>query len=154
MDTSLYIDVPFILAVTAFGLGLSLATYRGFAARYEWPMGDWHANRPALPMLIGLLALVAAALFGLARASAGYIVAGWSIVLFGFVLAILWTGLLRVGSQVSLFVAPAAAALLFVSWIGGPDALDYRTVRSEIRELRDQLRTQNVLPAPRRPAPQ
>ena len=153
MDLSVYADFPFFLAVAAFGWGLSLATYSGFAGRYGWPMGEWHTNKPVLPILIGVLVLVFAALFALARVWAGYTFAGWSILLFGFLLAMIWTGLFRVGSQVSLFLAPAAAGLLFVSWFGGADALEYRTVRSEIRELRDQLRSQNVLPTPRRNAP-
>ncbi len=153
MDISIYADLPFFLAVAAFGWGLSLATYRGFAGRYGWPMGEWQTNKPALPILIGFLALLFATLFALARVWGGYTFAGWSILLFGFLLAIIWTGLLRVGSQVTLFLAPAAACLLFVSWFGGNDALEYRTVRSEIRELRDQLRSQNVLPAPRRSTP-
>jgi hypothetical protein len=154
MDFSLYADFPFFLAVAAFGWGLSLLTYRGFAGRYGWPMGEWHANKPALPMLIGFLALLLAVLFAFARFWGGYSFAGWSIVGFGILFAIMWTGVLRVGSQVSLFLAPVAAGLLFVSWFGGNDALDYRTVRSEIRELRDQLKSQNILPAPRRNTPQ
>ena len=42
-------DLPFVFAVLALGWGLSLATYRMFASRYEWPMGKWHADRPGLP---------------------------------------------------------------------------------------------------------
>jgi hypothetical protein len=57
-------------------------------------------------------------------------------------LAIIWTGLLRVGSQVSLILAPVCAAMLFVAWNFGAQALEYRTVRSEIRELRQQLQDQ------------
>jgi hypothetical protein len=149
LDTNVYADFPFLLAVLALGFGLSLVTYRGFARRYGWPMGEWHTNKPALPILIGTIALLIGALYALARGWGGYGFSGWMIAGLGILLAIVWTGILRVGSQVSLFLAPAAAALLFVSWFGGPDALDYRTVRSEIRELRDQLRAQNVIPRPR-----
>jgi hypothetical protein len=137
-----YTDVPFFLAVAAFGFGLSLATYRMFAARYDWPMGEWHKNRPALPVLIGLLAFIFAALFATARGMSnvpGAAFAGWSIGLFGLLLAIAWTGFLRVASQVSLFAAPVAAVLLGVAWFAGPDALEYHTVRSEVRELRQLL---------------
>lgn len=149
-DTNVYADFPFLLAILALGFGLSLATYRGFARRYGWPMGEWHTNKPALPIMIGLITLAIGLFYALARGWGGYAFSGWAITGFGVLFAIIWTGILRVGSQISLFAAPAAAALLFVSWFGGPDALDYRTVRSEIRELRDQLRSQNVLPQPRR----
>ena len=45
------IDVGFVLAVVAFGWGLSLATYRVFARPRGWPMGVWQdgAARPADP---------------------------------------------------------------------------------------------------------
>ena len=33
------VDVGFLLAVGAFGWGLSLASYRGLAVRRGWPMG-------------------------------------------------------------------------------------------------------------------
>lgn len=148
----IYTDLPFFLAVIAIGLGLSLMTYRWFAHRYEWPMGSWHRNRPALPILIGLLAVVGASLFALARGLSsvpGAALAGWSIIGFGILLAVLWTGLLRVASQISLIVAPAAAALLMLSWFGGPDALEYHTVRSEVRELRQMLEESGAITAPR-----
>jgi hypothetical protein len=148
-----YTDLPFFLAVAALGWGLSLATYRWFATRYEWPMGQWHANRPALPILIGILAIIGALLFALARGYSnvpGAAWAGWSIVGFGVLLYFIWTGFLRVASQVSLFLAPAAAALLLVSWFGGPDALEYHTVRSEVRELREALESSGAIQSPRR----
>lgn len=138
----LYTDLPFFLAVGALGWGLSLATYRWFATRYDWPMGHWHRNRPALPILIGILAIIGALLFAFARASSGVPgagIAGWSIIGFGILLYLLWIGFFRVASQVSLFLAPVAAGLLFVTWFGGPDALEYQTVRSEVRELRQML---------------
>ena len=45
------IDVGFLLAVVAFGWGLSLATYRGpgpVAAAGRW--AHWQTDRPGLPM--------------------------------------------------------------------------------------------------------
>lgn len=151
-----YTDLPFFLAILAFGWGLSLATYRMFAERYQWPMGNWHRNRPALPVLIGLLAFLAAALFAWARGLSsvpGATWAGLSIVLFGLILAIFWTGFLRVASQVSLILAPVAAVLLMVTWFGGPDALEYHTVRSEIRELRQMLEESGAIATPRETPP-
>lgn len=149
----LYTDLPFFLAVAAFGWGLSLATYRWFAVRYDWPMGAWHRNRPGLPILIGILAFLGGALFALARGYSnvpGAAIAGWSIAGFGLLFALLWTGFLRVASQASLLLAPAAAGLLMVSWFGGPDALEYHTVRSEVRELRQLLEESGAIVAPRR----
>ena len=52
-----YADLPFVLAIAAIGFGLSLCTYRLFASHYQWPMGEWHESRPALPILIGLAAV-------------------------------------------------------------------------------------------------
>lgn len=157
----LYTDLPFYLAVGAFGWGLSLLTYRWIASRYEWPMGEWHKRRPALPILIGLIAVVLSSLFAWARITAGFGVSGWAIVVLGFAMGLFWTGLLRVASQVSLILAPAASVLLFVAWFAGTDALRYQTVRSELREemklLRDQLglrqpiqRPDGTLEVPRR----
>jgi hypothetical protein len=150
----LYTDLPFALAIAAFGWGLSLVTYRWIASRYQWPMGEWHTNRPALPILIGLIAMGLASFFAWARIQSGYqsrgfadsqsiIISGWAVLILGFALGIFWTGLLRVASQVSLILAPIATGLLFVAWFAGTDALRYQTVRSELREemklLREQL---------------
>jgi hypothetical protein len=137
-----YTDLPFFLAVAAMGWGLSLATYRSFATRFQWPMGVWHQTRPALPVMIGLLAFIFAALFAWARGLSNVPGAGWagvSIFIFGVLMSIVWTGILRVASQISLILAPVAAVLLGVAWFGGPDALEYHTVRSEVRELRQLL---------------
>ena len=111
------IDVGFILAVVAFGWGLSLATYRLFAERHGWPMGSWHQERPGLPILVGVLSMVLAALFALMRGYVGYALSAAAIPAFGIAWAIFWTGFLRVGAQSALLLAPAAAVLLIVRWV-------------------------------------
>lgn len=123
------IDTLFLLAVGAFGWGLSLATYRMFARRNGWPMGSLQSDLPAVPVILGIISLLAGLLFAAAR---GPELGGWVILLFGLLLAVFWTGFLRVGSQVSLFLAPIATALLLVGWLSdfdkvvrwttGPDA--------------------------------
>ena len=138
----IYVDLPFYFAVAAIGFGLSLICYRWFARHYEWPMGAWHESHPTLPFFIGLASLTIGALFAAARWADGGVYAASSIGMFGLALAILWTSFLRVGSQISLFLAPVFAGLLFVSWNFGTSALQYHTVRSEIRELRQQLEDQ------------
>lgn len=111
------IDNLLLLAIGAFGWGLSLASYRLFARRKSWPMGALHADLPAVPVVIGLFALVAASGFAAARGpEAGGLVIGIS----GLLLAVFWTGFLRVGSQISLLLAPAAAALLILGWASAP----------------------------------
>lgn len=112
------IDVLFLLAVAAFGWGLSLATYRLFARRNGWPMGSLQADLPAVPVILGLFSLLAGLLFAAAR---GPELGGWVILLFGLLLAVFWTGFLRVGSQISLFLAPIATALLLVGWLSDFD---------------------------------
>jgi hypothetical protein len=141
-----YTDLAFYLSILAFGMGLSLASYRLFAGRYEWPMGEWQAHRPVLPILIGLLAMALAALYAMNRLYNGLVTDALAIPAFGVAFAILWTGMLRVGSQVSLFLAPVAAAFLFIAWIGGPDNLQAATVRESIRQEMKELRDQLGLP--------
>jgi energy-coupling factor transporter transmembrane protein EcfT len=138
----IYVDLPFYFAVAAIGFGLSLMTYRLFARHYAWPMGAWHESHPSLPFIIGLISFLVGALFAAARGLDGGIYAASAIGLFGLSLAILWTSFFRVGSQLSLFLAPVFAGLLFVSWNFGTSALQYHTVRSEIRELRQQIEEQ------------
>lgn len=108
------IDNLFLLAVGAFGWGLSLATYRMFARHYAWPMGALHADLPAIPILIGVVALMSGLLFA---ASRGIDSGGLMIVGCGFLLTVFWTGFLRVGSQISLFLAPLVTLLLLVGWL-------------------------------------
>lgn len=111
------IDNLFLLAIGAFGWGLSLATYRHFARNNGWPMGSLHADLPLLPVLIGIAGLIAGALFATARGAGD---GGWVIVIFGLLLALFWTGFLRVGSQTALFLAPIATILLLVGWLSAP----------------------------------
>jgi hypothetical protein len=112
------IDLSFILAVMAIGCGLSLATYRAFARRWEWPMGAWHQQRPELPVLVGLATVLLACAYALARGWGGHVLSAWLIALLGLAWAAFWTGFLRVGAQSALLLGPAAAALLLVRWLG------------------------------------
>jgi hypothetical protein len=111
------VDLGFILAVVAFGSGLSLATYRAFAGRFGWPMGAWHKQRPALPILVGIAAILLAGAYAFARGYGGYVLSASAIPIFGVAWAAFWTGFLRVGAQSALLLAPLAAALLIVRWI-------------------------------------
>ena len=110
------IDVGFVLAVVAFGWGLSLATYRLVAKSRAWPMGVWHAARPALPAAIGIGSMLVAVLFSLARAHGGHVLSASAILVFGVAWALFWTGFLRVGAQSALLLAPAAVVLLVMWW--------------------------------------
>jgi hypothetical protein len=113
----MFIDHLFLLSIVAFGLGLSLLVYRLFARRYNWPVGALHTEAPLVPVAIGLFSLVTGLSFAVARgAPAG----GLIIVVCGLLLAVFWTGFLRVGSQVSLFLAPAAALFLIFGWLAIP----------------------------------
>jgi hypothetical protein len=121
------VDNMFFLAVGAFGWGLSLFTYRMFANGNGWPMGSLHNDLPAVPAILGLCAFLAGLSFAAARVEND---GGWFIVLFGVLLAIFWTGFLRVGSQISLFLAPIAAALLLIGWLSDFDKV--RWLRSDL----------------------
>ncbi len=118
------IDNLFLLAIGAFGWGLSLTTYRLFARKNKWPMGSLHTDLPAIPTLLGLFALTMGLLFA---AALGAYDGGWIIVACGILLAIFWTGFLRVGSQISLFLAPLAGGLLLIGWL--PVILGYEQPR-------------------------
>lgn len=112
------IDVGFVLAVVAFGWGLSLATYRLLADHRGWPMGRWHVEWPAFPITLGMICVLLAALFAAARGYGGHPVSAWAIPAFGIAWAVFWTGFLRVGAQSALLLAPPAAALLLLRWLG------------------------------------
>jgi hypothetical protein len=110
------VDLGFLLAVVAFGSGLSLATYRAVAGQFGWPMGVWHRERPALPILVGVGSLLLAAAYAFSRGYGGYVLSASVIPVFGIAWAAFWTGFLRVGAQSALLLAPLAAALLIVRW--------------------------------------
>jgi hypothetical protein len=112
------IDLGFVLAVVAFGLGLSLATYRLFARHYGWPMGSWHQHHPGLPILLGAVTILLATFFALARGLGGHWLSAAAIPVFGVAWSIFWTGFLRVGAQSALLLAPAAGLLLILRWLG------------------------------------
>lgn len=148
------IDTLFLLASAAFGFGLSLATYRLFAGRNGWPMGEVQSNAPALAVLIGLLGVIAG--FGFA-ASRGTEYGGWGILLVGLVLALFWTGFLRVASQISLFLAPVATVMLVLGWLHvqlpGSDreivpSKTYYDSRGRLQEFRDERGRIDQLPGP------
>lgn len=115
-DLGISVDAMFAIAIASFAWGLSLATYRWFAVQNGWTMGAWQADRPILPRAIGVAAIVVAMLFALAR---GFDTA-LLVLLLGLLGAFCWTGLLRVGAQSALLLAPLAAALVLVAWwLGG-----------------------------------
>lgn len=107
------VDVMYWLAVAAFAWGLSLATYRWFALYNGWPMGEWQAHRPGLPIAIGLFCMVFAMLFALARGGN----AVYFIPVIGLLIAFTWTAVLKVGAQVALLLAPIATLGLLGDWL-------------------------------------
>lgn len=147
--TAPMVDNLFLLAVASLGWGLSLATYRLFARSRGWPMGSLQADLPFIPVLIGLVGLFAGLLFATARGADD---GGWVIIAFGLVFAAVWTGLLRVGSQVALFLAPIATFLLLLGWLAVPLGFAERkwaTERpSETLERRGILKPTTVNPPP------
>src|SRR5262245_4844623 len=119
------IDVGFVLAVVALGWGLSLATYRLLATACRWPMGAWQQHRPGLPIGLGSLSILLAALFALARACGGHWLSAAAILVFGLAWAVFWTGFLRVGAQSALLLAPAAGLLLVLRWLSRAQLLAF-----------------------------
>jgi hypothetical protein len=111
------IDLGFVLAVVAFGCGLSLATYRLIAKPYGWPMGTWQASRPGLPIMVGLACMLLGAAFAATRAYIGYPLSAAAIPAFGLAWAVFWTGFLRVGAQSALLLGPVVAVLLLLRWL-------------------------------------
>ena len=112
------IDLGFVLAVVAFGWGLSLVAYRRIAARRNWPMGSWQTHRPHLMILVGAAAALVGLSYALARGYGGYLLSAGLIPAFGIAWAAFWIGFFRVGAQSALLLAPAAAVLLLVHWLG------------------------------------
>lgn len=108
------VDALFFLAVGALGWGLSLATYRELAERVGWPMGALQAEKPEIPIGLGVASVLAGIAFALVR---GGEQGGWVIVVFGLGLGLFWSGFLRVGAQTALFLAPVSAIALLVWWV-------------------------------------
>lgn len=140
-------DNLFLLAVAAFGWGLSLATYRLFARSNGWPMGALQADLPIVPVLLGLIGLISGLLFATARGADD---GGWAIIGFGLVFAGVWTAFLRVGSQLSLFLAPFATFLLLLGWLSVPLGYGERKWATE-RPAETLQRRGVIAPDPRVP---
>lgn len=111
------IDFGLLLAVGAFGWGLSLATYRAMATQFDWPMGLWHLTRPRLPIVAGTACIVLAMLLALSRGMGGHYASAWAIPVLGAAWGVFWTGFLGVGAQSALLLAPAAGCLLLWHWL-------------------------------------
>ena len=142
------VDNLFLLAVASLGWGLSLATYRLFARSNGWPMGALHADLPVIPVLIGIFGLVAGLLFASARGSDD---GGWVIIAFGFVLAAVRTGFLRVGSQVALFLVPVVTFLLLLGWLAVP--LGYSERKWATEQPTETLKRRGLIQEQTLPAP-
>ncbi len=141
------IDNLFLLAVASLGWGLSLSTYRLFARSNGWPMGALHADLPVIPVLIGVAGLIAGLLFASARGADD---GGWVIIAFGLILAAVWTGFLRVGSQLGLFLVPVATFLLLLGWLSVPLGYSERKWATEqpAETLKRRGLMQDNLPGP------
>lgn len=142
------VDNLFLLAVASLGWGLSLATYRLFARSNGWPMGALQADLPIVPVAIGLVGLIAGLLFATARGGED---GGWVIIAFGLVLAAVWTGFLRVGSQIGLFLVPIVTFLLLLGWLSVPLGLSERKWATE--QPTETLRRRGLLREDRLPGP-
>lgn len=116
------VDYMFILATAAFAFGLSLATYRWFALHNGWPMGEWQAHRPGLPIAIGIFAMVFAMLFALARGGSTILI----LPILGILCALTWTAITRVGAQCALLFAPASMIGLLTLWYMAASQLEPR----------------------------
>jgi hypothetical protein len=147
------VDNLFLLAVAALGWGLSLATYRLFARSRGWPMGALQTDAPFIPVLIGLTGLFAALIFATARGADD---GGWIIIVFGLIFAALWTGFLRVASQLALLLAPIATFLLLLGWLAVPLGFSERrwaTERpAETLQRRGVLKSETPVATPNAPA--
>lgn len=142
------VDNLFLLAVASLGWGLSLATYRLFARSNGWPMGALHADLPVVPVLVGLVGLIAGLLFATARGAED---GGWVIIAFGLLLAAVWTGFLRVGSQIGLFLVPIVTFLLLLGWLAVP--LGYHERKWATEQPTETLRRRGILKPKELPVP-
>lgn len=107
--------VMLVLAVAGLAWGLSLTAYRWIAIQSGWPMGIWQAERPVLPRLIGVGAVVLALLSAAALGGGAFLL----VVVLGLAGAFLWVMLLKVGAQSALLLAPAVSALTLLGWLLG-----------------------------------
>ena len=142
------VDNLFLLAVASLGWGLSLCTYRLFARSNGWPIGALHADLPVVPVLIGIAGLFAGLLFASARGADD---GGWVIIAFGFILAAVWTGFLRVGSQLSLFLVPVVTFLLLLGWLSVP--LGYSERKWATEQPSETLKRRGILKPDSLPTP-
>jgi hypothetical protein len=134
------INPLFFLATATFGWGLSLATYRMVAVRYNWPMGEPQAHYPLVVTLVGLIALIVAFLFA-THGHSGPVTTGWAILGLGMLFALFWTGFLRVASQTALFLAPLAAFLLVLGWASTDDlAGDMKHVLADMKTMTEKAK--------------
>ena len=108
------IDTMFVLATMSFALGLSLASYRWFAVRNDWPMGEVQLHDRWIAVLFGCLGMGLAILFAMARDS---VYGGWGAPLLGLFLGLALTALLKVYAQAALLLAPLATLALFLYWM-------------------------------------
>ncbi len=149
------VDPMFVLATAAFALGLSLATYRWFAVHNGWPMGEWQAHRPGLPIAIGLFCVLLAMLFAMARGGATMLI----LPLLGVLCALTWTSLFRVGAQSALLLAPLALVGLLGLWYSAAPTVrvDFEPERSRTfvpGQLEgDRPLERPILPSDRLPLP-
>ena len=127
------VDPMFWLATAAFAWGLSLASYRWFAVHNAWPMGEWQAHRPGLPIAIGLFAMLFALLFALARGGTTALV----LPLFGVVCELGWTAITRVGAQSALLLAPLSVAALLGIWLSAATSLPVEAPERPVRYTPD-----------------
>ena len=112
-DLGISVDTMFVLAIASFAWGLSLATYRWFALHNGWTMGAWQSDWPVLPRAIGLAGVAVAMLFALTRGFDTALLVLW----LGLLGAFCWTGVLRVGAQSALLLAPIAAVIVMLAWL-------------------------------------
>lgn len=141
-------DPMYLLAVAAFAFGLSLASYRWFAAHNGWPMGEWQAHRPGLPVAIGLFAMIFAMLFAMARGGTTLL---W-VPAAGIIAGLLWTWVARVGAQSALLLAPASVLGLLTYWVFAVSSLDAGTLDERFKSPAP-LRIDRSEPASGTPSP-
>ena len=73
------------------------------------------------------------------------------IIAFGFILAAVWTGFLRVGSQLSLFLVPVVTFLLLLGWLSVP--LGYSERKWATEQPSETLKRRGILKPDSLPTP-